>query len=559
MARIRKKKAKKVPLRKYVEEGDIDKTIEYFKNKFLELEKRENAVKNKEKLLEAEKNKLALESSKINEELEKLKRVENALSEREISIKGEREALDKRIAELEGRLAKAEKMPEEVHKLQELIKEKELELKRSHEELKYEKLRHEHEIARLTAQIEFKKGLGSRDVTQIEKELLEREEKITKREEYLLEKEFELANLRADLELKDEELRRKIDPLKYKEEELARREEELRFKEQKLEREVQKFKEREKELKKLALPPGAEEKLKLKEELTRLEEELKAREDELKRREEYLKSKESELTRKTEDLIAAEISRKEKERKREKEAKKVKTGVSRLDDLLFGGIPFGSNVLLYGPPFMGTDVLIKRFVIEGLAKNVPCVVVTVDKSTTDIKKELKELFEDYESAESAGLVGYVDIYSRRMGMPCNEPNVEYVDSIRDLDVITLAVNNIFTKLKAKGEYYRLVFPLSTLTANLGAQPIFRFLEDLTGRCKRDGAVTFFALTKGMHPETDVQIIRHLMDGVIEFKEENLRTFFAVQGICDVQTRSWVQYKFTEKDLIIGSFSLDYIR
>ncbi|MBU3902195.1 MAG: recombinase RecA, partial [Candidatus Thermoplasmatota archaeon] len=111
----------------------------------------------------------------------------------------------------------------------------------------------------------------------------------------------------------------------------------------------------------------------------------------------------------------------------------------------------------------------------------------------------------------------------------------------------------------KGEYYRIVFPLSTLTANLGANPIFRFLEDLTGKCKRDHSVALYSLTKGMHSETDVQVLRHLMDGVIEFKEENLRTFFSVQGVCDVQTRSWIQYRFTEKDLIIGSFSLDYIR
>jgi hypothetical protein len=50
-----------------------------------------------------------------------------------------------------------------------------------------------------------------------------------------------------------------------------------------------------------------------------------------------------------------------------------------------------------------------------------------------------------------------------------------------------------------------------------------------------------------------------MDGVIEFKEENLRTFFCVQGICDVQTRNWIQYKFTEKEIVIGSFSLGRIR
>jgi len=309
----------------------------------------------------------------------------------------------------------------------------------------------------------------------------------------------------------------------------------------------------------MAIPTGAEEKLKMKEELSKLEEEIKVKEEELRRREEYLKSREEGLEREAQKIMGKEIVKKEEEREKEKELKKIKTGVSRLDDLLLGGTPFGSNVLVYGPPFTGTEVLLDRFITEGLAKGVPCIIVTVDKTIPDVKFRLRGTLPNYDEYEKNGMIGYVDIYSRRMGVACDEPNVEYVDSIRDLDVISLAMNNVLNKLKGKGEYYRMVFPLSTLTANLGANPIFRFLEDLTGKCKRDNSVAMYSLTKGMHAETDVQVLRHLMDGVIEFKEENLRTFFCVQGICDVQTRSWIQYKFTEKDLIIGSFSLDYIR
>jgi len=333
----------------------------------------------------------------------------------------------------------------------------------------------------------------------------------------------------------------------------------MHFREEKFEKETRKLKEQEKKLKTMAIPAGAEEKLKMKEELSKLEEEIKVKEEELRRREEYLKSREEGLERETQKIMGKEIVKKEEDREKEKEIKKVKTGVSRLDDLLLGGMPFGSNVLVYGPPFTGTEVLLSRFITEGLVKGVPCVIITVDKAIANIKSQLSEILPNYGESEKNGMIGYVDIYSRRMGVACDEPNVEYVDSIRDLDVISLAMNNTLNKLKGKGEYYRMVFPLSTLTANLGANPIFRFLEDLTGKCKRDNSVALYSLTKGMHSETDVQVLRHLMDGVIEFKEENLRTFFCVQGVCDVQTRSWIQYRFTEKDLIIGSFSLDYIR
>src|SRR5207249_1618830 len=40
----------------------------------------------------------------------------------------------------------------------------------------------------------------------------------------------------------------------------------------------------------------------------------------------------------------------------EKKADRVKTGTPRLDDLLYGGIPFNSNVLFVGPAFVGKEV-----------------------------------------------------------------------------------------------------------------------------------------------------------------------------------------------------------
>ncbi|MBU4256609.1 MAG: hypothetical protein L6265_12550 [Thermoplasmatales archaeon] len=373
------------------------------------------------------------------------------------------------------------------------------------------------------------------------------------RETVMKRKEKEIQDKIADLDFREAEFKKKTEPIKYKEEELGKREEDMRFREEKLEMEMRKLKG--KKLKKITISAGAEEKLKMKEELSRLEEEIKFREEELKRREKYLTMREKEITEQIEETA----EKKEKSRKMERECRKIRTGIRRLDDLLFGGIPFGSNVMVYGPSFTGKQVILNRFVTEGLGKDIPCVIITVDKSVADVKEELKEYVSDYDKCEKNGLIRYIDIYSKRMELKCDEQNVEYIKDIKDLDVISLAVNNTLGTLKGDTEGYRMVLPLSTLFTNLNPHDVFNFLEDLTGKCKRDNSVVLYSLTKGLHSETDVQVLRHLMDGVIEFKEENLRTFFSVQGVCDVQTRSWIQYKFTEKELIIGSFSLDRIR
>src|SRR5260221_601010 len=54
----------------------------------------------------------------------------------------------------------------------------------------------------------------------------------------------------------------------------------------------------------------------------------------------------------------------------EKKADRVKTGTPRLDDLLYGGIPFNSNVLFVGPAFVGKEVALLNFIAEGLKKGI---------------------------------------------------------------------------------------------------------------------------------------------------------------------------------------------
>jgi hypothetical protein len=69
----------------------------------------------------------------------------------------------------------------------------------------------------------------------------------------------------------------------------------------------------------------------------------------------------------------------------------------------------------------------------------------------------------------------------------------------------------------------------------------------------------YLLDKGMHNEQEIQTLGHLMDGAIEFKTDGTKTFLAVQGVCDVQSRMWIQYQYSKRGLNIGSFTLDHIK
>lgn len=239
---------------------------------------------------------------------------------------------------------------------------------------------------------------------------------------------------------------------------------------------------------------------------------------------------------------------------------KVRSGTPRLDDLLLGGIPFGSNVLVYGPPFTGKELLVDSFIAEGVKWGTPVLWVLTDRSPRDIRNEMKAVFPEYEDAEKLGMIRYIDAYSRAVGNDAVEPFTDYVDSPTDFEAIHRLVERSAKEFKKEHDYYRMAIRgLSTLIAYSDSRSVFKFLNSFVGKRKRDKAVTLFTIAKGVHTDHDIQMISSLMDGVIELKLENHETYMSIKGVCDVRSRAYVRYALSKTGMEIGSFSLDHIR
>lgn len=355
--------------------------------------------------------------------------------------------------------------------------------------------------------------------------------------------------------------REKLENLKRslleKEEELRRREEEIKFRDKEIYyggiKKIGTFK----DTKVIENKANTKEILRLKNKLKALESELKIKEDKLKTREKYLKEKEEELNRERERLFKNEILENDIEIKKGK----IKTGVLRLDDLLLGGLPINSNVLVTGPPFIGKDVLLNLFIAQGLKSNTPCIYVTTNKRVSEIKEELSCIVPNYEEYEKKGLIYFVDAYSKSLGIVENNSNIEFAEPQKDLDEIELAINRIYRVFSKNFKQLRIVFnSISTLIAQSSSFKTFKIMQTLCGKYKEYGASSLFIVDPEMHKKSEIEMFKHLMDGVIEFEERNMKTFLRVRGICDVQTRAWVEYKHSKNMLdLVGSFSLEHIR
>ncbi|MGQ9587826.1 MAG: DUF7504 family protein, partial [Thermoplasmata archaeon] len=387
----------------------------------------------------------------------------------------------------------------------------------------------------------------------VDKDVLRKIEDAQRLERTLVLREQEVQKLKEDLRIRDDEMRKLKEPLRYKEEEMLRREEDLMFREKLLQEEQKKIARAQAEL-------GSQDELTLKKRLEELHAQVTQKEEEIRNREKYLAAKEEELRLREQGVISEEIEKREADRMLEVKQEKAKTGTARLDDLLLGGVPFGANVLIYGPPFTGKEVLLNSFMAEGLKKGIPALWIITEKSPKEIREEMSFVLSGYEEYEKRGLVRYVDAYSRSMGDESQDPYTEYVESPTDYESIQKAVESAAKAFKEKHEYYRVGFrSISTLIAYLDPGTAFRFLSPVVGRRKRDKAVALYTIEKGVHGEQEIQMIGSLMDGMIEFKVENLNTFLAVRGICEVQSRAFIRYSATKSGVTIGSFSLDHIR
>ncbi len=512
-----------------------------------------------------------VEEGEVKESREEVQKVKSTITGEEVDIDSIIQENLKLKSMVEAQLEEREKLEEEIERLRkeiEILKEEAIkqlpqdlrELKLKEMELREKEIKLEMMEKKLLLSSETKESYEEleRIFDEIKKNVSGEKvkslmEKIEELSRELVEREKLISELKNELKLKEEEMQKIQEMLKYKEEELARREEELLFRERKLEKELRDIEMARKEVANL-------DEIALKRRLEELEEEIKRKEEELRIREKYLKAKERELEAKMKGLVEEEVEMAEEEIKAEIQERKVRTGTRRLDDLLYGGFPIGSNVLIYGPPYSKKEVLVYSFIAEGLRKGVPAILILTDKTVEEIREDMKYVLPAYREYEKLGLVHYIDAYSRSIGDTQEIEGVIYLDSQVDVDGITKAVEDIVSRIKEKVKYYRLAFmSLSTVMAYLEPQAFLRFLQPFTTRRKRDGAVSLYLLEKGLHGENEIQMVGYLMDGMIEFKIEAHKTYLTVHGITEVQSRNWIEVTATRSGLTLGSFTLGHIR
>jgi KaiC/GvpD/RAD55 family RecA-like ATPase len=241
---------------------------------------------------------------------------------------------------------------------------------------------------------------------------------------------------------------------------------------------------------------------------------------------------------------------------------RLPTGTARLDDLLAGGYPPKSHVLLVGPAFTGKEILLYSFITEGLRRGEPAVLVTTNRSPDEVAGDIGKVSPQFKEYEQLGLVTWIDASN-----PAADPHAKGVPTRVVVQgpsdhsgILTALVKAGQAAEKAKSAAFRVGFMnLSTCLAQSEEKEAFSFFQNFVGILKARPALAVYLVDQGTVPDARVEVAQSRVDGAIRFKQDRDRAYLSVQGLGDVQTRDWVEYRATNRQLIIGSFALERIR
>ncbi len=239
-------------------------------------------------------------------------------------------------------------------------------------------------------------------------------------------------------------------------------------------------------------------------------------------------------------------------------ADRLPTGTPRLDELLLGGIPPRSQVMLLGDAFVGKEIVLYAFVAEALKRGEPVVLVSAARSQTEVSESLGVVLPQFREYEQMGMVTWIDASGTAGGTAGQGPVPSGPD---DREGILRALVQAAKKVEEeKHAPFRVGFlGLSAILAHSDERSSFSFLQNVVGILKPRDDLAMYALEGGTLSEPQLEALMGRMDGAIVFRQDKDRTFLSVRGFGDVETRDWVECRATNRALIVGSFALERIR
>jgi len=182
------------------------------------------------------------------------------------------------------------------------------------------------------------------------------------------------------------------------------------------------------------------------------------------------------------------------------------TGIRELDQLLGGGYPDRSSILIIGPPGIGKESLGYRFTQSGMLQGDFCLYAT--------RLSVPEVLQDVKAFN-------IQPWLQPLWLANNGGQLK----IDVNDLTSLSFNIKETVRKVGDRNVRIVADvLSPILMLNPPDTVYRFLSQLLAEIKQYSSVFLALIEEGMHQPQALAAMSELFDGVVELKlyEEGFR-------------------------------------
>jgi KaiC/GvpD/RAD55 family RecA-like ATPase len=179
--------------------------------------------------------------------------------------------------------------------------------------------------------------------------------------------------------------------------------------------------------------------------------------------------------------------------------KLLKTWIEGLDEMLGGGLPEKSVIVMTGEPGSGYDILTQQILYQNALQGGKVAYFSTSRASDALKEDFETFGWDV-----------VSLLKKDNWLFCNvnEPNV--------IKVMTETV----PKVVAEGRWV-LIDSLSYLILTQKYREVIGIVELLLNAARTHGGVHFLLLTQGMHDKETETTMQHLVDGVMEFTAQEM--------------------------------------
>ncbi len=228
---------------------------------------------------------------------------------------------------------------------------------------------------------------------------------------------------------------------------------------------------------------------------------------------------------------------------------RLSTGIETLDDMIEGGFPMNSTIIIMGDKGTGKEALINRLVYEGLKEEQEGLYVSLDGSPDDVRGDAE--YYGWEFAEYSDQLVFVDGYSWQAG---GSDDMFALDGLSDMNQMNMTLTDAMRELSPDKTKRVAINSASSLLLYTDPQSTLKFLQVVAAKSTSSGGCLFITLEESTHEEKTKSTVNHVADGVIKLKMEGDDKKISVNRMDKTEhTREWKNLEINkdEGEIIIS--------